>query len=538
MRNNVFLVTGITGTGVENSLKKVARESQRRQAGTTVKRVVSLEKDYLQPKAKDYVERIGLPGNHIMSVLTLPQPLLRALWASSFDEAMNTWATGETEDTVLVMFHSSYYHLQNKHFVSIVDFDMILKWKELIAGIINLVDDVFDCQQRLCSVRGRRLLDPPKDLEESLLQLLLILHWRQQETLMSNAIAHASRKELVVYAVKQRIDNFLRMVEQDAPRVYISHPISEVRRAYLGGETSAVGAFTEEYARHVEMLERRKFVVFEPTTIDDYRFTTGATLGRRWPLAGDIPAEAQLLWTKPARCRSDYIFPAGWAEDERNLKENAQPLVAYLSDIIDRHTTARDYQLIDQSDLVYAFRPLLYGHASGGVRKELTYAYARSQLGLGEGSRPFAVIYSPAKDRRDYPFRGFWDRAISKWATDQRIKGEKAQVEQLQKSLRDDEDHIRRLTEARDEAGFTDYLIEKIQECYLTFSAEDQSSRPMMEDKQEIRRAEALKCVREVLQLQSEQPYIEGFGLPIYLTLEEAENPVAGFCQSIGSTGE
>lgn len=529
MAKSISIVTGIPGTGVEKSLIKAKTVSQRRRIGTQITKVTSLEKEYLQPKAKRYVERLGLHDNHIMSVLTLPQPLLQKLWVESFEKAMNALSKDKSQGTALLTFHSCYYHLQTKQYVSIVDFDTILKWKESIAAIITLIDDVFDCQQRLCAARGRRLLDPPRNLEESLLQLLQLLHWRKQEILISKSLARACGKELAVYGAKHSVDNFLRMLDKDTLSVYLSHPISDVRQAYKSGETSVVSAFTEEYRKHLEMLQTR-FVVFEPTSIDEYRFAVGASLGRRWPLDGDIPAEAQLLWTKPQPCRSDYIFPSGWEDDNRALNENAQPLVAYVSDLIDRHTTGTDYQLIDQSNLVYAFRPLAYGRASTGVEKELKYAYARHQLGLLKDSGPFAIIFSPSSDQEDYPFRSFWDGAISRWAEEQRIKATAAQVEKLKKALLRDETRVRGWIEAGNQAELTTYLIEQIQECAITFSAEERSRRPMVGDSKKIRHDEATRCAQKVVELHSERPYIEGFGLPIYPIFEEAEDAVTDFC--------
>lgn len=175
MARDLFIVTGIAGTGVGESLRKIQS-----QAGQL--RIFSLENKYLRPLAKPYLAGPPFYGDtHIMNVLRLPQPLLRQLWRKSIEMAA-TDISAVDDGIAILTFHACYYHLHTKEYVSILDVNAMRSEFERIGSppraVITFIDDVFDCQQRLCSATPRPLLDPPRDLLESVLELFRILDWR------------------------------------------------------------------------------------------------------------------------------------------------------------------------------------------------------------------------------------------------------------------------------------------------------------------------------------------------------------------------
>lgn len=520
MPHRVFIVTGIPGTGVSESLRKIQRR-------IPDLRIFSLERDYLCGLAAPHLGGQGaLRDNHIMHVLNLPQELLENLWRESIRQIAEQIATLRDGTTAIVTLHASYYNLLKKGYVSLIDFKVFREAfgqsDAVPSGVLTFIDDIFDCQQRICSARPRRLFDPPDTLQESLVQLFRILDWRHQEILLSRLIASQCEQPTchVVFAIKQPIATLRKILLAESTGVYFSHPISEVRRLEAAGDDANVRHFLEEYDNHVSLLQEH-YIVYEPTAIDEYRFEGFPELPlpkltSRWPLAAERnPRHDDVVWTSTTDCGSAYAFPAGWQPDTREIPAGEVPhcssLMSELVDLIDSQTTTRDYQLIDQSKLTYAFWPLFNGNASGGVEKELKYACLCRDVDLQKE----LVICCRASDRELYRTRVVWEGMLKKWRQSNTIVGDSGQFERLKTRLHARENNVRGMIDGNDIGGLANLLREAIEECRMHFAAEE-NLRPMDPHPMEVRQAQAERCAQNAIEVAQTPPYFEGLEARIF----------------------
>lgn len=179
----------------------------------------------------------------------------------------------------------------------------------------------------------------------------------------------------------------------------------------------------------VAHLLRRELTLFEPTTIDELRFPYQGTIDRvqvtiprlsdPWPLPS--ASVQDLMYVAPDQRVSD--FGSEWAKegaelgrklmecnlqpDEQHRISRASPLVRLLMSDITMQIKARDFSLVFQADCVAAYRPMLGGHVSGGVRQELEFHDSLVKAGLG---RAIAVVMHPPTDEAEW--RLFMFRAL------------------------------------------------------------------------------------------------------------------------------
>lgn len=530
MARGLFIVTGIAGTGVGESLQKTQREACHL-------RVISLEKQYLCPLAEQYLRRPPFQLDaHIMNVLALPQPVLRTLWRDAIRQAAADISALDPAATPILTFHACYYHLQTTEYVSIMDVNVMRSAFQEFSleprAVITFVDDVFDCQQRLCSATPRPLLDPPSTLLDSILQLLRILDWRHQETLVSRLIATHLGDDTasIVFAVKHPLRTFLSVLQTGRDSLYFSHAITEPRRLHGGGQVGAVRAFLSEYSTAIRELEQH-YTVYEPTAIDEYRFKgppESPRLTARWPFLDRMtPGPEEIVWSPPPRCRSPFAFPAGWQPDRRKIPQRqaraCAPLLSHLADIIERHITARDYQLIDQCKVTFGFRPLFNGNASGGVEVELSYASRCRDHGLDKRVR----VLCPPQDRELYVSRTVWDTLLGQWRDTRTIVGTPRQFTALQDALRNKETNLNDLLQKKDTNGLAGFLRRRIEECGMRFQQERKKQKAMGPDPMVTREDEAHRCASEAIRCAHTPPYFETLTRDIWEGLPKLHLDVA-----------
>ena len=230
---------------------------------------------------------------------------------------------------------------------------------------------------------------------------------------------------------------FERLLNSHGKTVYLAHPISEIRRMLrAGGERRASAEIIMDDISEIASLLRREVILFEPTTIDELRFEYQGTLDQQ-------PVMVPFLrdrWDMPSRAIEDLIFVSpeaftppfgafwegsgnevGEALQERHLSPDqaqqlklASPLVRLLYEEIRAQIKARDFTLVEQCDGIAAYRPLLGGHLSGGVKQELIH---HSELVQGNIARATTVIYHPVGDETEWGLsilRSLFDAWITK----------------------------------------------------------------------------------------------------------------------------
>jgi hypothetical protein len=270
------------------------------------------------------------------------------------------------------------------------------------SAIVTLVDDIFDCHRHLFAAGGR--FDPPKDVDSGVLDLLSILDWRSKETILADWMAAACARAHYVFAVKHPMATFVDLLYSQKPKLYFSHPISEPRRLLREAPHNEEAMDIVRHSQNVISRLNSRFVVIEPTAIDEYRFRTNSddavfgNLDSRWPFTRD---GRELLYSPPDNPGNPRAFPVGWDVDTRG-EIPPSPLVDALHRAILSQIDARDHALVEHSDRMACFRPIYQGNVSRGVKEELQHLARLIALGVRPAVNS-AVVYCPRCDRDHHP---------------------------------------------------------------------------------------------------------------------------------------
>lgn len=279
-------------------------------------------------------------------ILDLPRTRLNTLRRAVFKDVLNI---ASREENVIVNTHATF---RWKHgLFEAFDFDHM---KTFDADLyITLVDNVDSIHQRLL-----RDHDLPHSLKD-------IMVWREEEILATEILAHALEAHGRYFVLARgedaaTADSLVRlMFEQDKKRIYPSFPMSHVMD--MPDVLAEIDGFRAALAEH--------FICFDPGDLDEKRL----------------------------------LFEAGEAtkkgETTITLDVNGSPLQFNVNDVtsvardIDGQIYARDFKLIDQSDMIVSYVPELASGIPGlssGVERELQHAF--------EGTKEVYVIWRPKKE--------------------------------------------------------------------------------------------------------------------------------------------
>ncbi len=215
---------------------------------------------------------------------------------------------------------------------------------------ITLIDNVDVIHERLTR---------DHDVRHSLKDILV---WREEETVVTQAMAEAVRGFGHCYLVTRgdatvTAETVYRlMFEPSRKRLYPSFPMTHVTE--MPSVLAEISHFRKRLSEH--------FITFDPGDLDE----------------------------------KDLLFQAGAAtqrgEQFINVKANGREFALQVADItrvahdIDGQIYARDFMLIDQSDMIVSYIPELPGGKPGlssGVERELQHAY--------EATKEVYVIWTP-----------------------------------------------------------------------------------------------------------------------------------------------
>ncbi len=236
------------------------------------------------------------------------------------------------------------------------DFDQIAKLKADL--FICLVDNAEATWHRL---HAEHTLDATlKD----------IMVWREEEIMATELLAQAMGAGTGFYVLSRGRDEVTartcaRLVCQpDLKKVYPSFPMSHV--VDMPDVLAEIDAFRAELARH--------FITFDPGDVDE-----------------KLMLESALAAAKEGR---DFIKGRALMADG-SIARFPLPVKQVLdcAGDIDGQIYARDFKLIDQSDMIVSLVPALPGGSPGlssGVERELQHAF--------EGAKEVYVVWKPAKN--------------------------------------------------------------------------------------------------------------------------------------------
>ncbi len=276
-------------------------------------------------------------------ILDLPLARLAALRRSVFKDIL---AEIDRHETVIVNTHASF---RWKHgLFPAFDHDQMLA---LDADLyVTLVDNLDAVHERLT-----REHDVPHSLKD-------ILVWREEEILATEVLASAVRGHGCFFIFSRcneqnTAESLYRLIfKPHIKRVYPSFPMTHVMD--LPETLARIDAFRATLAEH--------FITFDPGDMDEKRLLNFANEARQ---AG----------------RDSFVMTVHGRQIEFDVAE-----VLNVARDIDAQIYARDFKLIDQSDMIVSFIPELPDGKPGissGVERELQHAF--------EGTKEVYVVWQP-----------------------------------------------------------------------------------------------------------------------------------------------
>ncbi len=327
------VVTGQVGVDKKQFLQEVERIASARGKQVTLCNVG----DMMYKEAPDIVQG---------RILDLPRTRLNTLRRAVFKDIINL---AERTENVIVNTHATF---RWKHgLFEAFDFDHMTA---LDADLyVTLVDNVDAVHERL--LREHDIVHTLKD----------IMVWREEEILATEILAHAIGGHGKYYVLARghaasTAESLVRlMFEQQRKRIYPSFPMSHVMD--MPDVLAEIDGFRDALAEH--------FICFDPGDLDEKRLLFEA-------------AEA----TKRGEGKITL-------EVNGKMLDFSVPAVTDVAPDIDSQIYARDFKLIDQSDMIVSYVPELPGGIPGlssGVERELQHAF--------EGTKEVYVIWRPKKE--------------------------------------------------------------------------------------------------------------------------------------------
>ncbi len=316
--NRRVVVTGQVGVDKKPFLEKLAKLAEERQNPCKLFHIG----DMMYAEAPDV-----RPGR----ILDLPLARLNSLRRSVFKDVL---ADADRHETIVINTHAAFrwkhglFPAFDHDQMAAIDADLY----------ITLVDNVDAVHERL--VRDHDLPHTLKD----------IMVWREEEILATEILANAIRGHGGFYVFARgiednTIESLYRLIfKPETKRVYPSFPMTHVMD--LPDTLAEIDAFRAAIADH--------FITFDPGDLDEKRllFEAGAATQR-----GEEFFEVEV--------------------NGRQMKFRAHDVTSVARDI-DAQIYARDFKLIDQSDMIVSLIPELPNGKPGlssGVERELHHAF-------------------------------------------------------------------------------------------------------------------------------------------------------------------
>ncbi|MCA9245050.1 MAG: AAA family ATPase [Phycisphaerales bacterium] len=279
-------------------------------------------------------------------ILDLPLSRLNSLRRSTFKEIL---ADIDQHETAIVNTHGC-FRWKHGLFPAFDHDHMVALDADLY---ITLVDNLDAVHERLT-----RDHDVPHTLKD-------IMVWREEELLATEILANAIRGHGAFYIFARGIeDNTLESLyrlifKPETKKVYPSFPMTHVMD--MPDTLAEIDGFRDALAEH--------FITFDPGDLDEKRmlFEAGAATQR-----GETTLNINVN-------NRDVLF---------NVNE-----VSSVARDIDAQIYARDFKLIDQSDMIVSLVPELPNGKPGlssGVERELQHAY--------EGTKEVYVVWKPVAE--------------------------------------------------------------------------------------------------------------------------------------------
>ena len=312
-----------------------------------VERVIALAKERGKDVAAFHVgDRMYAEAPDVARgrILDLPKPRLDALRRSVFKDLI---ALADKQEGVIVNTHATF---RWKHgLFHAYDFDQMQTFGADLY--VTLVDNVDAVHERL---------ERDHDVRHTLKDILV---WREEEIVVTECMAESICGYGHAYILARGCEAetaeslYRLMFEPQRKRVYPSFPMTHVMD--MPEVLAEIDAFREALTEH--------FITFDPGDLDEKRLLFDA---------GEATKNGQHVISVEANGR----------KFELNVAE-----VTQVAGDIDGQIYARDFKLIDQSDMIVSYVPELDDGKPGlssGVERELQHAW--------EGTKEVYVVWKPA----------------------------------------------------------------------------------------------------------------------------------------------
>jgi hypothetical protein len=371
----------------------------------------------------------------------LPKEKVKEYWTESWKRIAKKFSRAQSFP-VVIGGHAIYYSGGREEFFSPVDIGLLKKTTQKnrlrVTRVIVLIDDVYDMYYRLTDkkqvfdfdemlerhedllkenqiIKAESMPQEKRSVNKNYLKLETkyliagkLLRWRASELATADIISRELKARFTVFAVKQNKNIFLKLVKnEDAPVVYISHPITRIRSKIIddwahGKQYSWPDVHTEINKLPLELLDSGVLSV-SPTGIDELRIhipeenDRPGRLSPRWGLQSDV------VWKQPpAGSPPDYEDFPTYTDNLNKLDANSQlilferqkTLLRYFFTQIVEQLAARDHLLVEHSDAILVYRGLYNSTSfSAGVSKELAYWQRIHTSSSGRKSRVIFVHF-------------------------------------------------------------------------------------------------------------------------------------------------
>lgn len=379
-------------------------------------------------------------GASMEQVVRLPRPVLYESWRVACNGVLNDIVEAEegrpkprkrdhSTSSAVVSMHLTWFNPDTSEFFSPVDPLRLQRTDCRIVHVVILIDDIYDMFCRLqgdLDLYSDRNMAQHRDMLAKLapelnqpglqayaveIALGELIAWRRAEMIHAENLAKSLGARFTVLGTKHhRRALEILVARPDAPRIYLSHRITEPRRHNSRTRTKRhrVGTWLpiadEVNALHAEFTSPDRDVTTEgqvlvtPTAIDELRFDHANKQGRRNPFLGPrwpmLKQLEQLLWSIPAP-RPDS---ATQAEHTGILTGHTDPLSNYpkypranpvsrsvaalLANRIFFEIAFRDHVIVENTPNLCAFRPFFGAESdaagsgadwSSGVKREIEH---------------------------------------------------------------------------------------------------------------------------------------------------------------------
>jgi len=370
-QKDIIIFTGQSGIKIDSCLTRLANNGLQFQT-------IQIDKIISQIIKKDFIE-----------VLEMPPKIQETLWTEAFQSSIkNIPAQVEKDKYIFLTFHACYFHQRKTEFISPVNLNELMQLKNRTKMVIILIDDCYDVYRHLLD-DGQMYNDvltqkPLESLMQSVMNISNLLMWREVEIAFSRKIAQLLNVPMYCISVKHPtflVSRLISKAQSDLNILYLSHPISAIRKQAMGERLSAFYAELNNFIQ--EVLKYENMILFIPDTIDEYRIKIDSVSGNYVPELLDgwlIPYPDDLICEHlPLKLRevnplnpNNFLFSTA----DGGTKSAISSILNMLSLRIKDQVNARDHTLVEQGvDGVLVYRPYWAASFPHGVEEEMKYNY-------------------------------------------------------------------------------------------------------------------------------------------------------------------